>query len=74
VRAVNDGVAAQSAQPFALTILGPAHINILYFHISLLHAGLTLALVATFLWFILLTTTVAPSSPFSNIVPTSANY
>ena len=40
--------------PFALTILGPVLVNILCFHIFLLHAGLPLALVATFLWFILL--------------------
>ncbi len=39
--------------PFALTILGPVLVNILCFHVFLLHQGLPLALVATTLWFIL---------------------
>jgi putative oxidoreductase len=40
--------------PFALVILGPVLVNVLCFHIFLLHEGLPVALVATLLWFILL--------------------
>jgi putative oxidoreductase len=36
-----------------LAILGPVIVNILSFHIFLLHAGLPLALVVAILWFIL---------------------
>ncbi len=39
--------------PFALTILGPVIVNILSYHIFLLHMGWPLALFVTILWFVL---------------------